>query len=133
MCQQLMVAPCIDLFASADHRQLPRYYTADPQDLNALGHNAFAYRWIPDVCLYANPPWTLIPFVLVKIWAEKSRVLLVTPRWTEAPWFPLLQAMSVRQAEWRGRIYLDTEGKLRPPPKWSTLFSYVVGPGLQKE
>ena len=28
MCKELVVAPCIDLFASYRHHQLPRYYSA---------------------------------------------------------------------------------------------------------
>ena len=60
MCKELVVAPCIDLFASNRNHQLPRYYWAYVDDRAALGHNAFAYVWEPGVCLYANPPWTLI-------------------------------------------------------------------------
>lgn len=127
MCQQLMVTPCIDLFAPAAHRQLHRYYTADPTDGEALGHNEFAYVWSPEVCLYANPPWALIPFVLSKICWDRARVLLVTPNWPAAPWYPLLKAITVRQKEWVGGIYLDEAGRLRPPPRWTTLFTYVVG------
>ena len=67
MCKELVVAPCIDLFASYMHHQLPRYYSAYVDDRAALGHNAFAYVWDPGVCLYANPPWTLIGRVLDKI------------------------------------------------------------------
>ena len=64
---------------------LPLYYSAYEDDPEALGQNAFAYVWDPWVCLYANPPWTLIEKVLPKISKEGSRVLLVTPHWREAP------------------------------------------------
>ena len=47
-------------------------------DRAALGHNAFAYVWDTGVCLYANPPYTLIGRVLDKIAKDSSRVLLVT-------------------------------------------------------
>ena len=47
MCKELVVAPCIDLFASHRHHQLPRYYSAYEDDRMALGHNAFAYVWDP--------------------------------------------------------------------------------------
>ena len=77
MCKELVVAPCIDLFASYRHHQLPRYYSAYADDSMALGQNAFAYVWDPGVCLYANPPWTLIGMVLSKIAEDGSRVLLV--------------------------------------------------------
>ena len=45
MCKELVVAPCIDLFASNRHHQLPRYYSAYADDRMALWHNAFAYVW----------------------------------------------------------------------------------------
>ena len=45
MCKELVVAPCIDLFASYRHHQLPRYYLAYADDSTALGQNAFAYVW----------------------------------------------------------------------------------------
>ena len=55
----------------------------------------------PGVCLYDNPPWTLIGKVLTKIAKDWSRVLLVTPHWKEAPWFMLLLELTVRSYEWR--------------------------------
>ena len=67
MCKELVVAPCIDLFASHRHHQLQSYYSAYEDDSAALGQNAFAYVWDPGVCLYANPQWTLIGRVLAKI------------------------------------------------------------------
>ena len=85
MCKELVVAPCIDLFASNRLHQLPRYCSAYADDSTALGHNAFAYVWDPGVCLYANPPWTLIGRVLTKMAEDGARVLLVTPHWKEAP------------------------------------------------
>ena len=104
MCKELVVAPCIDLFASYRHHQLPRYYSAYVDDMAALGHNAFAYVWDPGVCLYANPPWTLIGMVLDKIARDGSRVLLVTPHWQEAPWYELLLELTVGSYAWRGKL-----------------------------
>ena len=67
MCKELVVVPCIELFASHRHHQLSRYYSAYEDDSTALGQNAFAYVWDQGVCLYANPPWTLIGRVLANI------------------------------------------------------------------
>ena len=64
--------------------------------------------------------------VLDKIAKEGARVLLVTPHWKEAPWYGLLQELTVKSYEWRGRLYLTEARNLRPIPKWFTLFSYVV-------
>ena len=96
------MAPCYDLFASYRHHQLPRYYSAYEDDPEALGQNAFAYLWDPVICLYANPPLTLIWRVLAKIANEGSRVLLVTPHWRAAPWYGLLNELTVRSYYWRG-------------------------------
>ena len=43
VCKELVVAPCIDLFASHRHHLLPRYYSAYPDDPDALWQNASAY------------------------------------------------------------------------------------------
>ena len=102
MCKELVVAPCIDLFALHRHHQLPRYYSAYEDDPAALGQNAFAYVCDPGVCVYANPSWTLIGRVLTKIAEDGSRVLLVTPHWREAPWYGLLMKLTVRSFEWSG-------------------------------
>ena len=72
------------------------YYSAYQDNTEALGQNAFAYLWDPGICLCANPPWTLIGKVLANIAKEGSRVLLVTPHWREAPWYGLLQELTVR-------------------------------------
>ena len=117
-----MIAPYIDLFASHRHHQLPRYYSSYPDDPGALAQNAFAYLWDAP-----NPQWTLIGIVLDKIAKEGARVLLVTLHWNEAPWYGLLQELTVRCYEWRVRLYLTEGGNLPPIPKWFTLFSYVVG------
>ena len=47
MCNELVVAPCIDLFASHRHHQLPCYYSAYDDDSEALWQNAFAYLCDP--------------------------------------------------------------------------------------
>ena len=44
-----------------------------------------------------------------KIAKEGSRVLVVTPHCKEAPLYELLQDLTVRHYEWRGKLYL-TEG-----------------------
>ena len=131
VCRELLVTPCMDLFASAKHHQFPRYFTVSEGDEEAVGRDAFAYEWSPGVCLYANPPWSLIPNVLWKADHDGSAMLLVTPKWENAPWYPMLMVLAVRQREWVGRIYLSEAGNLRPPPRWTTLFTYLVGRGVQ--
>ena len=56
VCQNVDIQPDIDLLASAEHRQLNLYFTADATDSQEEGYNAFNFRWTPDYTLYVNPP-----------------------------------------------------------------------------
>jgi hypothetical protein len=123
VCSKLEVNPTIDLFASADYHQLPRYFTADSMDPQALGINAFNYVWVPALTLYANPPWSLIGRVVKKALKDKSNLLLVTPEYPSAPWQPLLLKHTVRYLTWTQPLYLTQEGHLRPKPVWDTRFT----------
>ena len=87
MCHNFRVCPVIDLFVIKAHHQLPRYYSADPNDARAEGYNAFDFHWSPDVVLYANPPWSLIDQVLEKVVSDCSRIILVASFWTKASWY----------------------------------------------
>ena len=127
MCDLFMLAPSIELFASRREHQLPRYFTGDEDDAQAMGRNAFACVWSPEVCLYANPPRSFTGEVLQKVKAGKSRVMLVTPCRVNAPWYEELKEMTVRSVSWEGILYISDGGRIRPRPKWITLFSYVVG------
>ena len=60
ICLTLQVTQQIDLFASAKHHQLPRYFTVDPEDPNAMGVNAFNFVWDPCILYYANPLGALL-------------------------------------------------------------------------
>ena len=80
MCQNLDIAPVFDMFASWHHHQLPRICSANIKDIHAEEYNAFNYHWDSDVVLYMNPPWLLLDQVVDKTIADKSTVLLVTPR-----------------------------------------------------
>ena len=127
-CAVLHCDPQVDLFASSRHKQLPYYLTIDATDVYALGINAFNYEWDSNVILYANPPWTLIDMVLDKIQQEGAHVLLVTPHWPHMPWWKELERMTERFTVVEDPLYLDTEGRLRPRPRWNTRFSLVKGP-----
>ena len=56
MCQNFSVQPEVDIFASHRQHQLPRYYSADPNDQYEEGYNAFDFRWTPDVTVCVNSP-----------------------------------------------------------------------------
>ena len=111
-CKTLMVTPCVDLFATAAHHQLPKYISPDAKDEKVMGYNAFAYKWDSSVTLYANPPWKLIPYVITKICHDRSRVLLVTPLWVDAPWMETLKEITQRSMVWRKKLYLRSDGSV---------------------
>ena len=77
--------PTTDVFASTQHHQLPDYFTADPNDANALGCNAFAHRWY-QIRAYINPPWSLLNRVLEKIRQDQTYALLLIPEWKWTDW-----------------------------------------------
>jgi len=121
----LRLSPQIDLFATAQHHQLPWYLSPRTEDPHALGHNAFAYHWPRDVLLYANPPWTILDQVVDKILTDQARVMLVAPFWPEAQWYRKVRPFIVDRRLWKQALYLAPDGRLRPRPKWATLFMYV--------
>jgi len=43
-----------------------------------MSRNAFVYVWSSEICLYTNPPVSIIGEVLQNITMDKSRVMLVT-------------------------------------------------------
>ena len=56
MCQNLEIAPIIDMFASWHHHELPCYFYVDSKDTHADGYYAFNYHLASNVVLYKNTP-----------------------------------------------------------------------------
>ena len=86
VCKQLRFKPSIDLFASATHCQIPRYFSKG-YDPKSVGQDAFCQDWQAESAPYANPPWSEIPRVLAKVVKEQVRLLLVVPDCAMAPHF----------------------------------------------
>ena len=127
MCQTFNVKPKIDVFASARHHQLPRYYSVDRNDSRAEGYNAFNFLWSPDTPLYINPPWTLLDEVMDKIIHDSSQCLLVTPRWPEKDWYRKLRKLDCDRRYWRQPLYLGEHGRMQRAPRWDTVFTFIPG------
>ena len=77
--------PDIDLFASIRTFQVERYMTLDRSDPRAHAVDALSLSWSFPL-LYAFPPPTLVPTVVNKLRGLPSRVLLIAPCWSDAPW-----------------------------------------------
>ena len=118
------ISPATDVFASAQHHQLPNYFTADPDDTNALGCNAFAHRW-HHIGAYINPPWSLLSRVLEKIRQDRTYALLVIPEWKWTDWWFQWKRVVVDYVISDQPIYLSSDGLRRAKPRWNTVFSII--------
>ncbi len=89
--------PPLDLFATALTTQSPRYFSR-VRDPRAAGVDAMSTPW-PAGTLYAFPPLPLLlPLVSSLSLRLKpgARLMLVTPAWVSAPWYPLLREQAPR-------------------------------------
>ena len=91
ICQVLPYPPEIDLFASLLNFQLPKY-CARNRDPQAWKIDAFSIQW-SGLCLYAFPPFSLLPKVLEKVAQEEAEVAMIAPFWPQRPWFPRLLSL----------------------------------------
>ena len=87
ICDILGYHHTLDLFASADHHQVPRYGSPyeDPQ---AFWVDSFAHSWQTGDILYANPPWSLIDLVLTRIQMYTCWLPIGVLTWTRINWYP---------------------------------------------
>ena len=86
--------PDIDLFASRINHKLPTYVSLNP-DAKAIAIDAFAHKW--ESFMYIFPPFNLIPRILRKLKEDKTkRVVMVTPNWSVAQWFPVCKRMALQ-------------------------------------
>ena len=84
------VSPTMDIFASRETNQLPRYMSWFPDQL-AVARDAMLHPWDP--ISYAFPPIPLILKTLQKIEKEKIKVIMILPQWPTALWWPLVQSL----------------------------------------
>lgn len=126
VCQQLHVTPTIDAFAARHNTLLQTYWSWKP-DPWAAGVNALAQNW-PRSGVWANPPWRIIHLVLRKIVQEKARVVLLTPVWPNAVWWPLLRKLCLSQFVLPpADLYVHPIQGLMPAPRWLSVASLVDG------
>ena len=79
----------VDLFASRLTNQCRHYFSWQPHPF-AKATDAF----LQDCKGFANPPWNLIPRVLMKTQMQGADVM-VAPVWKTQPWYPLLLSLTV--------------------------------------
>ena len=121
MCQNFEITPVFYMFASWHHHQF------NIKNTHAEEYKAFNYHWYPVAVMYMNPPWSLLDQVIDKIIADKSTVLLVTPRWFETRWYKKMTKLRRERRHWNQAIYLDKNGSLQKRPRWATVFILIPG------
>ncbi len=84
----------LDLFATQANRKTSRYVSYRPERA-AIATDAFTLDWnTKEEKLFVNPPHTLITRVLQKAHTDRATLILVTPVWPTAIWWPTLIAMT---------------------------------------
>jgi ribonuclease HI len=98
-CQKWMGTIEIDLFATAQNKIVPKFFSIIPQS-GSLGIDSLSYNWRTikrKGHLWAHPPWKLIPQVLQKCLHDKVQIIIATPYRPTAHWWPLLSALTVNR------------------------------------
>lgn len=118
--------PSIDLFASDASARCAKYYSWAP-DPNSAGLDAFCQVW-PTASAYAFPPPTMILRVATEVTTRnQQRLLLVTPNWPGAPWFPILQRLRLREPLWLPPSWMERIPSLPHPPTTSGSLAWLIG------
>ena len=82
-----------DLFADSTRAKLPVAFKFDQ------GQNALWDPW-PRGTLYAFPPPRLILPLLTRLMNQPTKMVMVTPGWQSAIWWPALQTLSMEKVTW---------------------------------
>ena len=122
----LAFKPGVDLFATAAHHQLPRYFSPF-EDKHAVGKDAFRADWKLEFQPYINPPWPLIPECIQRIRRDGIRAMMVVPYWSTIDWWKDFEKIVVKYQEWDTPIYLLPTGELWSKPPWNTIIAIVDG------
>ena len=116
----------VELFASQQQHIMQLYCS---KHLN----NAFRFFWKAMGLAYANPPFSLLTKVLIKIAYEGGRVVMCTPDWgcsgEHAYWRRNLDRMTVERVQLPDSpIYVPEDSDTgMQAPEWATFLSIVDG------
>jgi hypothetical protein len=80
-----------DPFACHQSAVAARYCTP-LHDRHSAGFNGLLLNWSPPHVVYLNPPWNLLPQVLLKMQASRAKGVVVYPDWPLQLWFADLEA-----------------------------------------
>ena len=86
--------PTLDLFASCINHQIDRYNSWKP-DRKALAIDAFSINWNTEL-YYIFPPFSLLEKVTARIYRDKTKAIIVIPKWPTQDWYPSLLRKATR-------------------------------------
>jgi hypothetical protein len=115
----------VDLFASPEDRQVPRFFSWLPTD-HCAGVDAFNQDWSMESDLpYANPPFSQLGRLFHKVTSTQGLfcLLLVVPFWPTQPWWPTLLRLVCRPPVFLpGRAFCPSVPSAElPPPPWTSM------------
>jgi hypothetical protein len=84
---------CTDPFACRQSAVAPRFATP-LHCRHSAAFNGLLLDWSWPATLWLNPPWHLLPQVLEKLRASRSKGILIYPYWPLQPWFQEVQRLS---------------------------------------
>ena len=116
-----MCTAAVDAFATAANARFPVCWTASD--------DAFSRSWASSTrgTLWMNPPFSRMGEVLTKVERDGGDVVLVAPRWEDAPWWPTLLAAAVHIVPMPDEaIYLARGTVPVPRPTWRSVVARIT-------
>ena len=86
--------PTLDLVVSRINHQIDRYISWIP-DPKALAIDAFSIKWNTEF-YYIFPPFSLLGKVTEKVYRDKTKVIVVIPKWPTQHWYSSLWRKATR-------------------------------------
>jgi hypothetical protein len=73
---------------------VPTHYCTPLHDRHSAGFNGLLLDWSTPHVVYLNPPWNILPQVLLKMKASGAKGVAVYPQWPLQTWHAELEACS---------------------------------------
>jgi hypothetical protein len=100
----------LDLFSTRFNAQTKLFVTLFPDPL-AVATDAFSMVWGSKEGLYAFPPFNQIGRILSKTRREATHLVLITPFWVGATWWPDLQDLALEDPTLIPGLLVDLNNK----------------------
>jgi len=127
--------PNIDLFASHLNNKCDEFISWHP-DPGSASVDAFTVSWANSF-FYAFPPFCLIPRVLRKIRQDRGRGIVVVPKWSTQPWYPMFLEMKISKililGPYSDLLICPLTNRMHPMNKSMYLMAAILSSNLSKD